>query len=68
MTPFGCRTITHKRIPMLPSSTIFFIMSMVASGDPASSKVVIPFDNDSCAASSRTLRRCASASAPVRLG
>ena len=30
------RTITHSRTPILPSSIIFFIRSMVAKDEPAS--------------------------------
>ena len=47
MTALGWRIITHRRTPSFFSSTIFFITSIVASGEPASTNVVMPFDSAS---------------------
>ena len=60
------RTITQSRTPILPSSTIFFIRSMVANDDPASWNVVMPFDSASCG---RELQRpCALAARSAGVG
>jgi hypothetical protein len=64
----SCRTITHRRTPIVPSSIIAFMRSIVASGEPASSNVVIPFDSTSFDASSSSCRARASRSSGVGAG
>ena len=46
-TALASRTMTHRRIFSRPSSARFLIRSIMSSGEPASSNVVIPFDRHS---------------------
>jgi hypothetical protein len=51
------RTITQRRTPIFPASTIAFMRSIVASVEPASSNVVMPLASTSCDASSSSCSR-----------